>query len=118
MLVKQVIAKLLLSDAGYARVKPVRVWQIGRPDNVNARERTAVDMNASEHVRHSVQGLEAFVDCHFEDGGSRVQRAIHNMFGTLGIPAATDPKSTLATVPGSGMEQVIQAPRDQVRPPG
>lgn len=108
---QQCVTKCLLPGAGYARVKPIRVGDVLRPNDVNLR--SGVDFYRGQHMRYPIQRRKALVDRHLQDRSRRIKRAIDRA-NAPAVPAAAEPEGALAGVPSGRERFLIEPPGNQL----
>ena len=67
-----------------------------------------------QEARDDVEGLEALVHRNLDDGGPRIDRAVHGAHA-LAVPAATSLVGAFAAIPGRAVCRRIEAPGHEVR---
>ena len=107
VLCEQGITECLLAGARDTRPQPVWVRDGCRIDDVNARGRD--DSQRRQGVRDHVQRSEALVDSDLEDGGRRVDRAIHRP-DAVAVPTAARAVGAFASVPTVPMLPLVETP--------
>jgi hypothetical protein len=103
------IAKLLLARAGDPGAEPVWVGNRARLNKVDSHR---VRGEASEHMRHRVQCLEALMHRHLQDGARGIERAIDGASART-VPTAAVPVRTFAAIPRWPKPRLVQPPRNQ-----
>lgn len=109
MSAEKIVAECLLSSAGDAGPKSVRIWNHCRVDHEHAGR---VHRDSGEYVGDRVKRPEALVDCNFENCSSGIYRVVHGPKSSA-VPATGDQKSSFAGVPCGRVCRLVQSPSDK-----
>ena len=107
---EQLVAKRLLPGAWDACDEPVRGGHIGATNDMD--ECGISNLQGSQHMRHSIQCLEALVHGDLEDGRRRIKRTIDDA-STFTIPSPANAIGTFTAVPGCGEICHVETPREK-----